>query len=55
MLSHVSWQEVGHQLDELWDMEFFLDVAEHANSTVDLTREKGVAIMGLIWMIGIDR
>jgi hypothetical protein len=40
MLSHTSWQEVDHQLGELWDLENILDVAEHVEATADLTREK---------------
>jgi hypothetical protein len=55
MLSHASWQEVGHQLGELWDLDKISDVADHVNATAELTREKGVTTMALIWTIEVDR
>jgi hypothetical protein len=55
LVSHTSWQDIGHQLGELWDLENIASVAEHVEATADLTREKGVMTMALIWTIGIDR
>jgi hypothetical protein len=55
MLSHAIWQNAGHELGEVWDLTKIAAVAEHVAATADLTREKGVMTMALIWTIGIDR
>jgi hypothetical protein len=54
-LSHANWQDVGHPLGELWDLNKISETAEHVAATADLQRDKGVTTMALIWTIGIDR
>ena len=55
MLSHANWQDSGHELGELWDLDKIADTAEQVTNAAGTTREKGVMMMALITTIGIDR
>jgi hypothetical protein len=54
MLSHATWQGIGHQLGELWDLKKNASVAEQVAGDDELIRDFEAMTMAPIWTIGIN-